>query len=174
MSQEASKDAQPPAPLPWDERRIRRLERNSKGELVVYLEGQDEPVVNVTVARCFPWSVADEYISIRDGDGKEVALLENLDALDPDSRSLLIQELREKIFVPKIRRVTRYRQEFDVVSISAETDRGEVTFQLRNRDDVRVLSPVRALLRDVDGNVYEVEDVTALDRTSQKHLEQFF
>ncbi len=174
MSQEARKDAQPPEPLAWDQRRIRRLERNSKGELLAYLEGQDEPVVNVTVARCFPWSVAEGYISIRDADGKEVALLESLDALDPDSRAVLVGELREKVFVPKIRRVARYRQEFDVISITAETDRGEVTFQLRNRDDVRVLSPVRALLRDVDGNVYEVEDVTALDRASRRHLEQFF
>ena len=83
-------------------------------------------------------------------------------------------ELREKVFVPKIRRITKYTAEFEVVYISAETDRGEVTFQIRDRDDVRLLSPTRALFRDVDGNVYEVEDISILDHTSRKHLDQYF
>lgn len=153
---------------------LKKIERDGRGELKAYLEGRDEPVLDVQVARCFPWSLQEGYVSIRNKEGKEIALLAGLDGLDPESRQIVEQELRDKIFVPKIRRITRYTAEFDVVYISAETDRGKVTFQIRNRDDVRVLSTRRALFRDVDGNVYEVEDVFALDRASQKHIEQYF
>ena len=151
-----------------------RLERNARGELLAYVDGDPEPVENVKVARCFPWSLQQEYVAIRNPDGEEVALLVSLDGLDEATRSLIEQELREKVFVPKIRRIVRYLAEFGVVSITAETDRGKVDFQIRNREDVRALSPRRAIFCDVDGNMYEVEDFEALDRSSQKHIEQYF
>lgn len=153
---------------------LKSLQRNSKGELLALVAGRKEPFENVKVARCFPWSLGHEYVSIRDKDGKEIVLLRSLDGLDEDTRQIVAEELRDKFFVPRIRRVTQYKAEFEVVSISAETDRGEVTFQIRDRDDVRLLSAVRALFRDVDGNLYEIEDVTTLDRASQKHIEHYF
>ena len=154
--------------------RLIKLERKPNGELVAYLSDRDEPVEQVRVARCFPWSCRDGYVSISDSQGRELVLLVDLEGLEPATRELIEQELREKFFVPKILRILDYKAEFDVVSISAETDRGQVTFQIRDRDDVRLLSPTRALFRDVDGNIYEIEDFTALDRASQRRLEQFF
>jgi hypothetical protein len=153
---------------------LKKLERDGRGEVVAHLAGRDEPLRNVKVARCFPWSLQEGFISILDKEGKELVLLTSLDGIDPESRKIIEEELRDKVFVPKIRRISRYRAEFDVVYITAETDRGEVTFQIRNRDDVRVLSPGRALFRDVDGNVYEVEQLRSLDRASQRHIEQYF
>lgn len=151
-----------------------RLERNARGELVARLPGRDELLKDVRVARCFPWSQVERFLSVRNADGKEIALLETLDAVDPDTRRIIEEELAEKVFVPKIRRIADYKAEFGVVSVSAETDRGDVSFQLRNRDDVRVLAGGRALFRDVDGNVYEVTNYSALDRASQKHIEEYF
>jgi len=151
-----------------------RLERNAKGQLVAHMADRDKPVENVRVARCFPWSREGEYVSVCDADGKELVLLASLEGVEGPTRDLIEQELRDKFFVPKILRISDYKAEFDVVSISAETDRGEVTFQIHRRDDVRILSPGRALFRDVDGNVYEVPDFSSLDRASQKHIEQYF
>lgn len=153
---------------------LRKITRDGRGDLAACLEGQGQPVPNVRVARCFPWSLDQGYVSVRDKDGKELALLKDLEGMDPDSRRLIEQELREKVFVPKIQRIKRYSAEFDVIYITADTDRGEVTFQIRDSEDVRALTPRRALFRDVDGNVYEVEDLFALDRTSQKYIEQYF
>jgi len=151
-----------------------RLERNAKGQLVAWLGETEEPVDNVRVARCFPWSREGEYVAVCDADGKELVLLTTLEGIEGPTRELIEEELRDKFFVPKILRISDYKAEFDVVSISAETDRGTVTFQIHSRDDVRVLSPGRALFRDVDGNVYEVPDFSSLDRSSQKHIEQYF
>ena len=66
--------------------RIERVERNRSGQLVVHLAGQDKPIVDASVARCFPWSVPESYISIRSADGKEIALLKSTDELDQASR----------------------------------------------------------------------------------------
>ena len=153
---------------------LKRIERSGKGELVAYLEGADEPLHNVKVARCFPWSLGDEYISIRNSEGKEITLLKTLDVVNAETRKLIEEELRDKVFIPRIERITKYTDEFGVVSITAETDRGKVTFQMRTRHDARALSPTRVIFRDVDGNLYEVPDFNALDRASQRHIEQFF
>ena len=90
------------------------------------------------------------------------------------SRQLVEQELREKAFSPRIQAVLDYKDEFGVVSISARTDRGDVTFQIRSRDDIRLLSPTRALFRDADGNTYELPDLAALDPASRRYLEEYF
>ena len=150
------------------------IKRNEAGQLIVKLAGRDEPIVDARVLRYFPWSVPDSYLSVHDTDGKEAAMLESLDSLDEDSRKVVEQELSEKIFNPKITRIVDFKDEFSVTSITADTDRGEVTFQIRSRDDVRILSPIRALFRDVDGNTYELPDLMSLDGPARRHLEKYF
>ena len=153
---------------------ISRIERDGEGQLVAHLVDWDEPVVDVRVARYFPWSMPEMCISVRDADGSEVAMLKSLDDLDDGSREVVETELSDKVFNPKILRVRKYSREFGISSIDAETDRGDVIFQFNGRNDVRILSPTRALFRDVDGNTYEVEDLTQLDPASQRHLHAFF
>ena len=114
------------------------------------------------------------YISVCDKDGKELALLEDLDELDADSRAVVVDEMQRTVFNPKILRIVEFKHEFGLTTITAETNRGEVNFQIRNRDDVRVLSPTRALFRDIDGNTYELPDLSALDAPSQRHLRVYF
>ena len=153
---------------------IERFEVDEAGRLVVHLAGAAEPLVDAKVARCFPWSLPQRYVSVVDADGKEIALLETLDELDEPSRRVVAQQLATRIFNPVIRRVVAHKHEFGITSITAETDRGPVTFQVRGRDDVRTLSATRALFRDADGNVYELPDLAALDPASRKHLEHYF
>jgi len=152
---------------------IRRIERRPDGTLAVELAGRAEPATEAKVARCFPWSLPGRYVSILNKDGEELALLESLEQLPPDSRRIVEEELSAVVFNPRIRRVLSRKDEFGITSITAETDRGEVTFQVRSEDDVRSLSATRVLFRDADGNVYEVADITRLDRASRKHLERY-
>ena len=154
--------------------RIERIERDEAGRLVVHLAGREEPLVDVKVARCFPWSLPGHYVSILDKEGKEIALFDTLDELEGENRAIVEEELAAKVFNPIIRRVVGHKHEFGVTSITAETDRGRVTFQVRSRDDVRTLSATRALFRDADGNIYELPDLTKLDRASRKHLDRYF
>jgi len=153
---------------------IERIERDAAGQLIAYVKGSGEPRVGVRIARCFPWTLPETYVSILDKDGKEIALLNSLDSLGEKSRAVVAEELRDKAFNPKIRRIVDHSNEFGVISITAETDRGEVTFQVRSREDIRYLSPTRALFRDADGNVYELPDLMALDAASRRWIERYF
>ena len=153
---------------------MQSLAVNESGQIVLRLKGQDEPCVDVRIVRCFPWSLPETYVSILDKDGKELALLRDLSELAPDSRELVRRELRDKAFSPRLQRVISCKTEFGVVSITAATDRGEVTFQVRSRDDIRILSATRAIFRDADGIGYELPDLNALDPVSKKHLQDFF
>jgi hypothetical protein len=170
----AAKSAAPLPPLPARPADIESITRNELRQLVVRLRGHGEAIVDARVARCFPWSLPGNFISLRTKDGKEIVLLKTTGELDEASRVPVEEELREKIFNPRILRVTDYRNEFGVVSVSADTDRGNVTFQIRSRDDIRVLSPTRSLFRDADGNTYELPDLNALDPVSRKHLQEYF
>lgn len=152
---------------------IEKITRNEAGQIVIHLSGQGGPVTDAVVARCFPWTLPESYVSIRDRKGKELALLETLEGLDPTSRAVVEDEIRDKIFNPKILRIAAHTREFGVTSIAAETDRGEVTFEIRTRDDIRILSPTQMLLRDADGNAYEVPDISRLDAVSRKYLEEY-
>lgn len=154
--------------------RVTRLERNASGQLVVHLAGGETPVTDVKLTRYFPWSMPDAYVSVRTDQGREVAVLTDLDDLDPDSRETLESELRDKVFNPKLLRILEYRHEFGISYVKAETDRGEVTFQFRGRHDIRLLSPTRALIRDVDSNTYELPDFNRLDPTSRRYLQRYF
>lgn len=154
--------------------RVERLERDGDNRLVARLSGRAEPVVGVKLAKYFPWSRPDSYVSVRSADGKEVALVRLLDELDDESRRIAEAELRDKIFNPRIVRILEFRHEFGIYSVTAETDRGRAIFQFRGRDDIRILSSTRALFRDADGNAYELPDLNALDPASRRHLMPFF
>ncbi|MCX7590652.1 MAG: DUF1854 domain-containing protein [Kiritimatiellae bacterium] len=159
---------------PADSKRsVLRVFRNRAGQLVAEVDGRSGPVTDVRVARCFPRSYPEGYISIRDPEGKEIALLRSLDDLDPESRRVVEHELYDKVFVPEIKRIIEKEHEFGVTSITAETDRGQVTFQIRSRDDVYVPSLHEVLFRDADGNVYRVPDVNQLDAASRRHLREY-
>ena len=69
-----------------DSPRIQRIERNSAGDLVLYLRGLDAPTVGVTLARCFPWTLPESYISVRSAEGREIVLLTTLE--EPSTRAL--------------------------------------------------------------------------------------
>ena len=167
----ASRDA---AEVALDALRVRKLERNGKGQLVAYLEGRDEPLTDVRVRRYFPWSQPEHYFAICDADGKELAMLHTLHELDPGSRELAEAELADKVFNPKITRVLSHKREFGLTIVTAETDRGKVTFEFNSREDVRILSPTRGLFRDVDGTTLEVADISKLDPITQRYLQRYF
>lgn len=153
---------------------IESVSRNSIGQLIVRVKGREEPYVEVKIARCFPWSLPETHISVRDKEGKEIALLKSLGELDDASKAVVLQELEQKVFAPRILRVVDCKEEFGIASLTVETDRGPVTFQVRSRDDVRVLSPTRALFRDADGNTYELADLNALDAAGRRWMQGYF
>ena len=52
-----------------------------------------------------------------------------------------------------------------------ETDRGYRVFDIRDREDLRLIGGTRVLLQDADGNRFEIEDIGELDDRSRRLLE---
>ncbi len=147
------------------------VRRNQFNELVVKEEG-GVTLENVTPVRSFPLTAPTKYISFTSSDGDDLALLEDVEQLDRASRLVLEEELEKRYFIPCILRVISLKNRFGVLSFEVETDRGVRSFDVRERDDIRHLpGTTRVLIRDVDGNRYDIPDTMQLDATSQALLE---
>lgn len=139
--------------------------------LHVQAEGQEEHV-DVRPAHAFPVTGAADYISFLDGDDREVLLIRNPGALDADSLAALRQELGRTYFVPKIVRILEIEDAHGAARWEVETDRGYRVFDVRDREDVRVIGGSRVLLQDADGNRFEIEDLLELDDRSRRLLDK--
>ncbi len=119
--------------------------------------------------RLFPVSRADEYITLLDTGGKEVAVIKSLKILDKDSLETVIYSLNDYYLVPHITRIYSISEKNGKIHWIVETDRGRKEFDIRNRNhDVRVYSDGRVRVRDSDDNRYIITDYRKLDKHSRR------
>lgn len=134
-------------------------------------QGDDEPR-EVRLARLYPLSRPEQWISLSLPAGGELGVIEDLSHLDPDSLTAARAALDQRYLVPLIRRVLACRQQFDLLEWQVETDRGATTFVTRNaRENVQRPYPGRIALTDVGGNRFDIVDVEALDAASRRLVE---
>jgi hypothetical protein len=127
----------------------------------------------VTVRRCFPWSEPGRFISLRDEDNAEVALVADPAELDPASRQSLENALAAAGFVLEVTRVAAVKEEIEIRHWTVETLQGPRTFQTRLDDWPRALPGGGVLIRDVAGDLYLVAQPDRLDRQSRELLWAF-
>ena len=74
--------------------------------------------------------------------------------------------------VPKITKVIDCEDKFGTLKWTVDTDRGEITFNIKNRhSDIKHLyGTPRIIVRDSNDNRYEIPDIDALDATSKRKL----
>lgn len=127
----------------------------------------------IQVMSCFPWTAPGTYLSLRDAHDREVALVPSLDDLEPESRGVLAQALRASAFAFRITGVTQVRRAFEIRHWEVTCAEGARKFQTKVDDFPETLLPHGLLITDVAGDVYVVEDWTALDKHSRKELALF-
>jgi hypothetical protein len=132
-------------------------------------DGADEIVVRPM--RAFPLSDPEQYVALLDTEGNEVALIPHLAELPPKPRELLVQELEKSYFLPELVRVLEITDDFGIQRWEVETDRGPRVFEVRSREDLRWLHPGHLIVRDVDGNRYEIKRFDDLDLQSRLKIE---
>lgn len=128
-------------------------------------------VKDVRLRRSFPWSRADEFVSVRDDKGKEQVLIDRLADLSASQRAIVDRWLAANSFIPVIQRVIRVNTDFGHQEWHVETDRGPLTFRVQEREDIRFLPDGRFSIKDVDGNIYAMPRVDQLDPASLKAVE---
>jgi hypothetical protein len=146
------------------------LERRANGRLWATRNGEGRAV---TVRRCFPWSEPARYVSLRDDDEEEFALVADLTDLDPASRAALEAELAEAGFVFVVTAILNVEEEVEIRAWRVDTAQGPRRFQTRLDDWPRELPGGGILIRDVAGDLYHVPDPRGLDRTSRQWLWAF-
>jgi hypothetical protein len=127
----------------------------------------------VSVRRCFPWSEPARYVSLRDDDEEEFALVADPGDLDPGSREALEAALTEAGFVFVVTALRDVDEEVEIRVWHVETAQGPRRFQTRLDDWPRELPGGGILIRDVAGDLYYVPDPKALDRKSRVLLWAF-
>ena len=140
------------------------------------LDVDGEHYDRVTVSRAFPFTEPDRWLSVRSAEDKhhEIGLIEEPSAFDPATLALLQEQLDLRYFTPKITRVRSVVDKHGMSTIDADTDRGRCKFSFKGGSDaVTRLSETRLIFTDIDGNRFEVPDVTALSRREQKKLDVY-
>ncbi len=112
------------------------LERRADGRLWATRGGTERAV---WVRRCFPWSEPARFVSLRDDDQQEFALVRDPADLDAASRGVLEEALVAAGFVFQITRVTAIEEEVDIRHWRVETRQGTRSFQTRLDTWPRVL-----------------------------------
>jgi len=129
--------------------------------------------VGALPVRAFPLSDPERWITLVDGDGHELATIDDLAKLPAETRQVLLRELNGREFLPRIERVVRVRDAKEPEIWDVITDRGPVQFLLGDSDDIRRLGPHRAILLDVHGGRYYIADSQRLDVRSQQILARY-
>ncbi len=147
------------------------LQRNASGRLVL-VKGNAETHVGVEPVRSFPITDPDRFISLVDSHAHELLCITDLAELPAEIAAFIRQELAEREFLPRVERIVRVKQHKDPHEWEVITDRGPAEF-LFHDDDIRRLSPTRAILVDMHGVRFYIPDSRKLDPKSQRILSQY-
>lgn len=122
--------------------------------------------------RLFAKSGSDKYIALLDEEGNQVAIIRDINNLEPASQLVVRRALEEYYMIPRIKRFIKMTEKYKIWMWTAETDRGIVTFEIRNHiHSVKPLYDGRVLIKDADDNRYEIPDYRKMDKRSIKLFE---
>jgi len=148
------------------------LRRPEHGQYVVLtVNGKAYEVGHI--ASAFPLSAPLDLIVFFDRAGQEIALMKNARSLDDESRRVLKKELEKGYFMPRIDSINNVEETLGVATWTVTTNKGRRTFDVRDpRTTIRTMGEGRVIIKDVDGNRYEIRDWYRLDRKSMSFLTQ--
>ena len=149
-----------------------RLDHDAFGRLVL-IDANGARHESVEPIRAFPITDPQHGLSLTSAEGQELAWIDDVNDLAPAVREMIEAELREREFVPHIRRILRVSLQTDPCQWEVETDRGPTRFVLKSDGDVRKLDKRRAMVIDAHGIQYLIPDTQALDRHSRRILERY-
>ena len=127
---------------------------------------------NLEPRRLFPYTNHTMFITLLDKGEHEVGFVRDFEEIDDDSRKALEECFAEYYMIPKITRIISCKDEAGALKWIVDTDRGEVMFTIKNRhSDIKYLhASERIIIRDSNDNRYEIENLTMLDKHSNKLL----
>ena len=149
-----------------------KLQRDSFGRLI-FTDHNGVLHEGVVLVRAFPIAAPDQGIALVSAEGHELLWIERLGALPEAIQTLLSDELANREFMPKIKRITKVSTFATPSTWSVETDRGNAQFVLKGEEDIRRIGMCTLLIADTHGIQFLIQDLSVLDRGSRKILDRF-
>lgn len=143
--------------------------------LVLREDGEEKRYDRVYLHRAFPHELLWEYISVSDGENKEIGLIYNIEDFDGEIAALLKTELERKYYCPTIKEISNLKERYGFSYWKAVAEDGrKLSFTMQDtfRNIVHT-GEDSLLLIDVDGNRYAIESVSELDRKSYRKIELY-
>lgn len=151
-----------------------RLYKDEFNRLKLKIEG-DREYPEVRVVMGFPLTDPEHFVSlfeVKDGKkDKEIGIIEDVGKLDHESKKVLRAELKKEYFMPKITKINSMSEFHGIMKFDVETDKGRRVFETRYKEDIRRLSGGHIVIRDADGNRYEIPDHRKLDQRSRNLID---
>lgn len=128
----------------------------------------------VFLHRAFPFDHPESYISVQDPDKNEIGMISELSVFPAETADLLRAELGRKYYAPVLKSILSVRDRYGYAYCTAMTDSGEITFTLRDASrSIFKVDERRVIITDIDGNRFDIPDITQLDRKSFKKIELY-
>ena len=128
----------------------------------------------VYLQRLFPFDDINSFISVMDGDSNEIGLIKSITCFDEQTAAKLNRELSRKYYTPIIKRIISLKERYGFSFWTVETDSGEVQFTLQDTyKSILRASPIRVFINDIDGNRFEIPNLTELDTKSMRKIELY-
>lgn len=133
--------------------------------------GTDRSYPQVRLFQAWPLSAPTRYLSLVDGKGEEIVMVEDLERLTPDSKIVAREELARRYLTARVLAVDEIRTEFGVTYWHVTTDKGPRDFVVQSMSEAAAwLSDSHVLITDVDGNRFEFPDLANYDHPSIERL----
>lgn len=146
---------------------IRQYENN----LVTLTLDSGETYEKLEARRLFPVNRPDEYITLLNPEGVEVAVIKRITDLNSESLKAILHSLNDYYLVPHIRKIISITEKYGTLHWVVETERGIKEFDIRNRNhDIKTFRSGCVRVRDSDDNRYVIDDYRALDKHSRLQL----
>ena len=142
--------------------------------LSLSLAKDEKQYSRVILRRAFPFNLPWQYICVTDTNEKEIGMIRDVTLFPAGVADLLRRELERFYYTPKIRAILSVKERYGFSYWEVKTDEGTASFTLKDtfRSLLRI-SEDRVAFFDVDGNRFEIESLSALDRKSYKKIELY-
>jgi hypothetical protein len=148
------------------------LSRNEAGRLLLsFKDGRTHE--GVVPVRAFPLQAPEQFVAFMSVEGKEVAWVDDLDALSQDMRDLVNEEIAVREMMPTIQRIVSVSTLSTPSSWDIVTDRGATKLLLKGEEDIRRLTGSTLIITDGHGLRFILPDMQALDKNSRRILDRF-
>lgn len=135
--------------------------------------GEEKSYAVVKPAWASPLTYPNKHLSLLNGKGEEIAMVNDLNELTPESKSAVSEEIARRYLTATITSIEFAKVEFGATYWHVDSDRGKRDFVTQSlQENAQWMGEGHLMLIDVDGNRFEITDVSKLDEKSRKYIEQ--